>query len=173
LEITCRFIPYTPEPTLEAVFESANRPPEIRDSLSKFRQQFAAPERVAFVIMRFDDTRLHHEIFEAIQKSLVDVGFTAVRADGRAFHDNLFENVLTYNHGCRFGVAVYDRLSTEEFNPNVALEVGYMMALRKPVCLLKDKTLRALNTDLMGRIYRAFDPQSPGETIPSQLKSWK
>jgi nucleoside 2-deoxyribosyltransferase len=130
------------------------------------------PERVAFVMTRFNNTRLHNEIFEAIWKSLADVGFTAVRADGQAFHDNLFENVLTYIHGCRFGIAVFERLSADDFNPNVSLEVGYMLALRKPVCLLKDQTLRALPTDLVGRIYRTFDPQSPRESIPSQLQSW-
>lgn len=33
-------------------------------------------------------------------------------------------------------------------------------------------TLLSLHTDLMGRIYREFDPQSPETTIPSQLESW-
>lgn len=123
-------------------------------------------------MMRFDNTRLHREIYEAIRDGLADVGFSAVRADDRAFHDNLLENVLTYVHGCRFGIAVFERLAVDEFNPNVSLEVGYTMALRKPVCLMKDQTLRALQTDLMGRIYRAFDPQSPKASIKSQLQSW-
>lgn len=172
LEITCRFVPFVPPPTLEAVVEGARRPIEIQESLSRFRQQFAAPERVAFVMMRFDSTRLHYEIYEAMQECLTELGFAAVRADDRAFHDNLLENVLTYIHGCRFGIAVFERLAADEFNPNVSLEVGYMMALHKPVCLLKDQTLRALQTDLMGRIYRTFDPQSPQKSIPSQLRSW-
>ena len=31
---------------------------------------------------------------------------------------------------------MFERLESERYNPNVALEVGYMMALGKPVCLL-------------------------------------
>jgi hypothetical protein len=172
LEITCQFFQIAPPPTLEAMVEAANRPIEIQDSLSRFRQQFAAPERVGFVMMRFDGTRLHREIYEAIQETLAGESFTAVRADDRAFHDNLLENVLTYIHGCRFGIAVFERLAADEFNPNKSLEVWYMMALHKPVCLLKDQTLRALHADLMGRIYRVFDPQSPKRSIPAALQSW-
>jgi len=33
-----------------------------------------------------------------------------------------------------------------------------MMAMDKPVCLLKDQTLHALQTDLNGRLYRSFSP---------------
>lgn len=51
----------------------------------------------------------------------------------------------------------------------VALEVGYIMALRKPVCLLKDKTLKALPTDLVDKLYRVFDPQDPQGTIPDGI----
>jgi nucleoside 2-deoxyribosyltransferase len=70
------------------------------------------------------------------------------------------------------GIAVFDRLSTDEFNPNVSLEVGYMIALGKPVCLLKDKTLRALHTDLVGRLYQSFDPQNPSLSVASALERW-
>lgn len=57
-------------------------------------------------------------------------------------------------------------------NPNVSLEVGYMQGLRKPVCLLKDKTQKTLNTDLVGRLYKEFDPQDPKATIRPVLSKW-
>lgn len=47
-----------------------------------------------------------------------------------------------------------------------------MLGLKKPVLLLKDKTLHALQTDLVGRLYRPFDPQNPGATIPKQVEAW-
>jgi hypothetical protein len=47
-----------------------------------------------------------------------------------------------------------------------------MFALRKPVCLLKDKTLKVLHTDLVGKIYRTFDPQHPITSIAPELTQW-
>jgi len=47
-----------------------------------------------------------------------------------------------------------------------------MMALNKPVLFLKDKTLRFLHTDLVGRLYEIFDAQSPNETVPAVLEKW-
>lgn len=75
-------------------------------------------------------------------------------------------------HGCGSGIAVFERLEEENFNPNVAFEVGYMLAMKKPVCLLKDRTLTTLHADLMGKIYKEFDPQNPSKTIPAVLSRW-
>ena len=88
-----------------------------------------------------------------------------------AFRPVLY-NVLTCLYGCGFGIAVFERLESEDFNPNVALEVGYLMAMNKQVCLLKDQTLKHLNTDLIGKLYKTFDPQDPIGSIPSELNKW-
>jgi nucleoside 2-deoxyribosyltransferase len=69
-------------------------------------------------------------------------------------------------------VAVFERIEADEFNPNVSFEVGYMKALNKPVCLLKDKTMRTLPTDLLGELYKSFDPQDPHGSIPGELEKW-
>jgi hypothetical protein len=79
---------------------------------------------------------------------------------------------MTYMYGCGFGIAVYERLEGDEFNPNVSLEVGGMLVMGKPVCLLKDKTLRTLNADLMGKLYCPFDPQDPRAGIGRELEKW-
>ena len=144
----------------------------IRDSLNKFKVDYPDPNKVAFIMMKFGNTKPHKEIIEGIKKSLDLVGVTAVRADEKEYHDDLFDNVLTYIYGCGFGIAVFERIEAEEFNPNVALEVGYMFALRKPVCLLKDKTLKTLHTDLVGKLYRVFDCLDATDTIPEQLSRW-
>ena len=75
-------------------------------------------------------------------------------------------------HGCGFGIAIFERITADDFNPNVSLELGYMIALGKPVCLLRDKYLPALHTDLVGRLYESFDPQIPDKTIPGVLAKW-
>lgn len=149
-----------------------NYPLEIRDSLSRFGKDHPHYEQNAFIMMRFGETRGHQRIVGAIRSALDKYGINALRADDKHYHDDLFPNVLTYLWGCSIGIAVFERLETEYFNPNVSLEVGYMRALGKHICLLKDKTLKTLQTDLIGKLYTPFDPQDPEESIPESLEKW-
>jgi hypothetical protein len=149
------------------------RPPvEITESLARFRQDFPDPNRLAFVMMQFGSTTAHSKILTGIRNALEPHGMTALRADDKEYHDDLYFNILTYIYGARFGIAVFERIQEENFNPNVSLEVGYMLGLRKSVCFLKDKTLRTLHTDLVGKLYRAFDPLDPESSIPNELFTW-
>ena len=147
-------------------------PVEIQHSLERFRLDLPEPEKAAFIIMRFGETKAHTGIFNGVKNALGAHGIEAVRANDKQYHDDLFNNVLTYMHGCGFAIAVYERIEEESFNPNISLEVGYMLALRKPVCILKDRTLKTLHSDIMGKLYRAFDPLDPAGTIPNELTSW-
>ena len=130
-----------PSPHLDT---AVNYPLEITESLQRFIKDHPDYQRNAFVMMKFGETEAHKSIVDSIYSTLNRYGIIALRADGKEYHDDLFPNVLTYIYGCRFGIAVFERLEQDDFNPNVSLEVGYMRALRKPICLLKDKTLKAL-----------------------------
>ena len=66
----------------------------------------------------------HHAIADAIKAALLPHGIVGLRADDKWYHQSLFPNVMTYMYGCGFGVAVFECIETEDFNPNVALEVG-------------------------------------------------
>jgi hypothetical protein len=146
--------------------------PEISQSLKRFRKDYPESIKTAFVMMRFGTTRVHEEIVSAIKQTLELNHIIGLRADDKQYHSDLFPNVLTYIYGCSIGIAVFERIENEEFNPNVALEVGYMLALRKPVCFLKDRTLKTLHTDLIGKLYKEFDQLDPGSTIPKELSKW-
>ena len=147
-------------------------PPEIAMSLDRFRERFPDPKKVGFLIMRFAAEKPYATIVEAIKKTAEQYGLQIVRADEREFHRNLLNNVRTYLHGCGFGIAIYERITTDEPNANVGLEVGYLMAMNKPILLLKDKTVETLQTDLAGELYKEFDPHDPEGTIPAQLTKW-
>lgn len=147
-------------------------PNEILDSIKKFQIDYPDVSRTAFIMMKFGSTPAHKRIYESIKNVLASVGITAIRADEKQYHDDLFPNILTYIYGCKFGIAVFERIEAEDFNPNVSLEVGYVMALKKPVCLIKDKTLKTLHTDLVGKLYREFDPYDPENTISKPLLQW-
>ena len=147
-------------------------PPIILESLEKFRSEHPDSKKVGFLMMKFGATPAHTTITEVVRATLKQFGLEALRADDKEYHEDLFPNVQTYMHGCGFGIAVMERIEAEEFNPNVSLEIGYMLAHRKPVLLLKDSTLKGLHADLVGKLYRPFDFQKPQETIPAQLKNW-
>ena len=149
-----------------------NTPPEIQNSLREFQLDFPSPQKVAFIMMQFGSTPAHDKIVQGIQDALAPYGISAVRADDKDWHTDLFYNVLTCIYGCTFGIAIFERIEREDFNPNVALEVGYIMALKKQVCLLKDRTLKSLHTDLVGKLYKTFDPQDPVASIPPELTKW-
>jgi len=145
---------------------------ELEPFIECFRMDYSESECCAFIMMRFKKTPLHQEIVGVVRDVCSKHGITALRADDKQYADDLLANVRTYMHGCRFGIAIFERLTEDEFNPDVSLEVGYMMALGKPVCFLKDKTLPFLQTDLAGRLYEPFDVQNPRESIPGRLEKW-
>jgi hypothetical protein len=158
------------EPDDVARLEEA--PLHIRESLQRFREDYPDPLTVAFIVMQFHDTKAHEQIALAIKEGLAAHGITGVRADEKEYHEDLFYNIVTYMYGCGMGVVVFESIEAKDFNPNVSLEVGYMYALGKKLCLLKDRKLTALHSDLTGKLYREFDPYDPDGTIPSQLSRW-
>lgn len=144
----------------------------IRESLEKFRKRHPNSQKTGFIMMRFGSTLAHTRITNAIKNTLMLHGLEALRADDEEYNPDLFSNIQTYMHGCGFGIAIFERFESDEFNSNVGLEIGYMLALRKPVCLVKDKTLKTLQTDLMGKQYKPFDPQNIEATVSNELIKW-
>ena len=122
--------------------------------------------------MSFQKTSLHAEIHKVLKQTLIKHRVKLLRADDKSYSDDLKTNIEAYIHGSKFAIAVYERISSDVHNPNVAFEVGYTMALGKPICLLKEKTLKTLNTDLAGNLYTEFDMQNVEETIPVQVEKW-
>jgi hypothetical protein len=153
--------------------ESSERiPTEIKDSFRRFQADHPDSLKSAFIMMKFGNSKVHEDITDAIRSTLLPYGIQGLRADDKQYSDDLFPNVMTYMHGCGFGIAVFERIDADEFNPNVSLEVGYMLALRKSVCLLSDKTLKKMQTDLVGKLYSPFDTYDILNTINAQLSKW-
>ena len=154
------------------ISEEAVSMPEIAMGLEKFRADHPIGKRTAFIIMQFASTTPHHEVVACIKSTLAKHGVTALRADDKQYMDDLFPNIRTYMHGCDFGVAVFDRITEDDFNPNVSLEVGYMLGMGKNVLLLKDQTLKQLQTDLTGKLYKPFNTTDVEGTLPQQIEKW-
>lgn len=156
----------------KVISEQAVSNPEIASGLEKFRRDYPTETRTAFIIMQFGSTKLHDDIVSTIKSVLKKHNITALRADDKEYMDDLFPNVKVYMHACDFGITVFDRITEDDFNPNVTLEVGYMLGMGKDVLLLKDKTLKSLSTDLTGRLYKQFDTTDVANTLPEQIEKW-
>ena len=146
--------------------------PELKEPLNEFRLDHPNGRRCGFIMMKFDDTRLQKDILEAIKEFCHQFNIFPLRADDKYYSDELLTNIRTYMHGCNFGIAIFERLTAEDFNPNVSLEIGYMMALRKPILYLKEKTLKTLQSDLVSKLYEEFDCQNLSTTLPQVLEKW-
>lgn len=147
-------------------------PIEIQESLKKFKEDHPDHKKVGFIMMQFGKTDRHTNILIAIRKTLAENGLIGLRADEKSYHDDNYYNILTYLYGCGYGVAVFEIITKPQFNPNISLEVGYLLGLNKPVCLLKKKSLKALHSDLVGKLYRVFDIENCDNSILMELSNW-
>lgn len=131
-------------------------------------------DRNVFVMMRFTDTPQMKEIYSAIRDTLAPRGMHAVRADDRDYTSELWSNIEVYLTCCKYGIAVFEALESpdREFNPNVSLELGYMMGRRKRTLLLKEERLPNLPADVVHRLYKLFDMFDITSSVTREVGRW-
>ena len=156
----------------QALFLTDTVPPHIRDSVFRFRKDFPNYEKNCFLVMSFSSSAFHRSIYKVLDTTLSQHKLNLLRADRKEYAADLLSNIETYIYGCSFAIAAFERIQDEVYNPNVSFEVGYLSGLTKPVCLLKEKTLRTLSSDLIGKLYYEFDIQDVETTIPIQVEKW-
>jgi hypothetical protein len=93
----------------------------------------------AFLMMRFADRPVNREIRQGLEKALARYAIQLLRADQKAYSASLWENVRSYMNACHFGVAVFEQVVETDYNPNVSLELCYMLAQGKRLLLLKER----------------------------------
>ena len=169
---TTPYLPDSFDAPATSIASISPNPPEIVVSLERLRARYPDSKKLGFLVMRFTASKPFARIVEVIKQTAKEHNLVVIRADESEFHADLWGNVRTILHGCSFGIAVYERIERNEPNANVGLEVGYLMAMNKPVLLLKDKTVDTLQSDLTGKLYKPFDPHDPENTIPEQLTRW-
>jgi len=144
----------------------------LEPALRTFLADHPNPERNVFIMMRFIKTSQ----FKAIHKTIVDTlgerGLHGIRADDRAYHGDLWTNVEVYLTCCHLGIAVFEDLEERDHNPNIAIELGYMRAKQRRTLILKERTLPAVPTDVIGALYKPFDKFNIAETIRAEVTRW-
>jgi len=129
-------------------------------------------ENNIFLMMRFRAGDQYDEIHSAIKAELSKFGLKVLRADDKDYTGDLWENVCLYMLGSKYGVAVFEEIDLREFNPNVALELGFMTAQNKRCLLLKDQRMSKLPTDIVGKLYKEFDTYNISTTIRTAVQKW-
>ena len=122
--------------------------------------------------MPFKPTEKHIEFYNVVKETLRKCGIKALRADTVQLSSDVLKNIEGFIHGATFGIALYDAFESDSINPNVSLEVGYMLALNKKICILKDKRMEQLNSDILGKLYVSFDSDNMGNELPDVLSDW-
>jgi hypothetical protein len=116
------------------------------------------------------------DIWDELVKVLSTYGLTARRADKKAYHDQMWENICIYMLGCRYGIAILEDRAAEELNPNVTLEYGFMKALNRNVVLFRDINFKHGRADLTGKIAKSFEIDENGElntsTFIKAVQDW-
>lgn len=158
-------------------------PMSLKDEIERFKKDHEC-EVTAFIMTSFKEK--HVKVAKKIQEILSKfgiIGLMASEGEGGKYSDNLWNNIEVYMHGCDFGVGIYadDKVLkgvTEEeqknnvrINPNMSQEVGYMLALQKPVCILKDYKLKNIPSDLAGKIYVQYKKTDIEEKLTDWLVS--
>ncbi|MDB5969081.1 MAG: hypothetical protein JWQ90_1531 [Hydrocarboniphaga sp.] len=141
-------------------------------ALKQFQDDYPATEPAGFVVMRFGLTAEHAAVLAALADVSRRTGVTLLRADHHRYHRQLFDNVCVYLHGCAFAISVFEDAEDRGFNPNVALEVGYLQALNKPVLHLKSSSLKQMPTDLQGAPCCRYDPAGIDEVTRASIADW-
>jgi protein-tyrosine-phosphatase len=131
------------------------------------------PDSNVFFMTRFRATDYHQEISETVQYHLESYGLEFIRADDTNWAAaTLWDRVRFCIEASRSGIAVFETFDETDINPNVSLELGYMMALGRPCLLLKEKRLKALPSDLCGHLYKEFDSRDISRTIGNRTREW-
>jgi hypothetical protein len=131
--------------------------------------------RNVLLMTRFDRsvpflTLLDSEVRNAIRGH----GLNPLRADDKMYMGdrNLWNNVCVYMLGCSKGIAILEDRAANEFNPNVAIEYGYMRALNRPTLLLADIAFRNVRADIVGILREPFDVTDIQGSVPSAIDKW-
>ncbi len=123
-------------------------------------------------MMRFIKNEKYELIEKTIKEKLLEYGFWGYLARDKYLSEDLWENIELYMNRCNFGMAVFEMIEESDFNPNISIELGYLIAQRKKCLLLKEKQMKNLPTDFCGRLYRSFDKTRINISIEYEIEEW-
>lgn len=157
-------------------------PARLTASLKRFRE-YRTADLYGFLSMNFRNSTQIESMREAVQRVRDELNVQVLRADDVRFSDSVLDNVLTHIYGCDFGIALLEPQCAlgagascdpcpGVHNPNVALEIGGLMSIGKPVLLLKPPGQGPMPVDIHGQLYYECGGEAGYSSLPNLLRSW-
>lgn len=144
--------------------------------VSVFEQKFGKRD-VGFLIRKFEERKDRSILIQTVKNTFKENGLKLVDTLEHRFHNELWPNIKEYLDNCAFGVIVIDNFSPQDnnrFNPNTFLEIGYLIALQKPILILLQNSLeKELPADVKPFIYQTFDSEDrDSPTLKNKISQW-
>lgn len=147
----------------------------LADECKRFFEDHPDYNKNIFIMTRFvSENRLLEELDNELRSVIREHNLNPIRADDKMYlrDRNLWNNICVYMICSKYGIAILEDRIRDEFNPNVALEYGFMRALNKPALLLADTGFRNLRADIIGTLREPFDITDIRNTIRTPIETW-
>lgn len=119
-----------------------------------------------------DDKKLKR-VIQVVKDSVQKSKFAPrIASDKPPYWETIWGNVEVHLLGCSRGIAIVEDRYRPEFNPNVALEWGWMRYMRKNVLYLREQRFSKERADMMGFIADEFIWDDPEGHIPLAVEDW-
>src|SRR5262249_19097169 len=147
---------------------------QYREKLEQANKEMGPYRMRVFIMTKYPDgadAKLDAQlqtVINTVKDAVKAKAYMPYLASDKAWHHNVWENVEFYMLACARGIAIVEDRFNPKLNPNVAMEWGWMRAMKKPVLYLVEKGVPAaqIPTDLMGLIRSRFDWDNPEADIP-------
>jgi hypothetical protein len=108
-------------------------------------------------------------LLKEIKSALSEQGMNGIIASEHNLTDDLY-NPIACLLSCSKGIAVFDAAEErQEFNPNVAYELGILHLLGRSCLILKHQSLKTLHTDILMKLYREY---ATAEDARTEVRNW-
>src|SRR5262249_39999482 len=133
-------------------------------------------ERSVFIMTKFPDGKEPNDValdavIGAVKAAITEANMVPRIAE-YAYHDWLWDNVELFLMGCSRGVAIVEDRYRSEFNPNVALEWGWMKGMGKKVFFLMEETFAHSRADWQGLLSKTFSWGAPDAGVKQAILTW-
>ncbi len=164
-----------------AVSELVRWPPHKSEHFDKLAQFFGQypHETSVFIMTKYPDnppkTPLDAQlkkVIDTVSAAVTACGHTPHLATEKKYHPELFRNVELYMLACRRAIAIVEDKHTQELNPNVTMEWGWLRCTEREVLYLVEKDFDKDRADIGGLIKDEFDWDDPEPGIMAAVQAF-
>jgi hypothetical protein len=95
-------------------------------------------------------------LIPVLQKVAAEHGLRLLVSSDAMKDDTLWANVVTYMWASKYAIVLFDK-PDDSLNSNVLVEIGGMLMSGRRCAILRDPSVPAMPTDLVGHIYKAVE----------------